>query len=190
MREQRSTRDGAALLGAVLLHVVVLALIARVGMPQAPTAAATNGAHAIEDALDVDLIAEGAETASTPPGGQFGAERPKDDPSRMVRAGTRLRSRGAAAEHARERDPVAALDVGETAVLAPGAPVGGQPEDSAAPVATSARAIDLGLGADGWKRWLASDHPSDAPPHAQRNARRRRRKASPSRNSSEAEKSG
>ncbi|HSU38421.1 MAG TPA: hypothetical protein VLJ38_02605, partial [Polyangiaceae bacterium] len=73
---------------------------------------------------------------------------------------------GAAAEHARERDPVAALDVGETALLAPGAPVGGQPEDSAAPVATSARAIDLGLGADGWKRWLASDHPSEGGPHA------------------------
>lgn len=165
MREQRTTRDGAALFSAVLLHVGVLALIARVGMPQAPTAPATQGAHAIEDALDVDLVAEGAETATTAPGGQFGAERPKDEPSRLVRAGARPGSHGAAAEHARERGPVAALEVGETAVLAPGAPVGAS-ADSAAPVATSAPAIDLGLGADGWKRWLASDHSSNGGPHA------------------------
>src|SRR4051794_13628761 len=116
MREQRTTRDGAALLGAVLLHVVVLALIARGGMPQAPTAAAANGAHAIEDALDIDLVAEGAEPATTPAGAQFGAEQAEAEPPRTAPVAVRPGSHGAAAERARELHAGAALEVGETAV--------------------------------------------------------------------------
>src|SRR3954467_9610614 len=62
---QRPAREGAALFGALVLHAVVLALIARVAVPGS-LVARPGARDAVADALDVELLAGGVGAASAP----------------------------------------------------------------------------------------------------------------------------
>jgi hypothetical protein len=168
MRElgQRPARDGAALFGAVVLHALALALIAHVAVPGARTAAVPTTTSAVTDALDVELVDDALGVAPASAGLVGASEETTFEPSRTVRAAM-AGARRAASERPGELAPAAALEVVEApATLAPGTSAVPPSDASATPDSTPERAIDLGLGGDGWKRWLASDHPSDAPPHA------------------------
>lgn len=163
MRElgQRSAREGAALFGAVVLHAVVLALITRVAAPP-PRTAAPRAADPIADALDVELLADGMASAPAP-AAALGAAQGKLEPGRAGRIAFTPGPSRTASERP-ELAPAAALEVGEApAALAAGASATAPSDAAATPGETPERAIDLGLGADGWKRWLASDHASEAP---------------------------
>jgi hypothetical protein len=162
MRElgQRSAREAAALFGAVVLHAVVLALVARVAPP--PRTAAPRAPDAIADALDVELLADGV--VSAPASALGAAQGTKLAPGRAGRIAFTPGARRAASERPSELAPTASLEVGEApAALASGAPATAPSDAAATPGETPERAIDLGLGADGWKRWLAGDHASAAP---------------------------
>jgi hypothetical protein len=158
MRERgpKSWRDEAALLGAVAIHAALLLFVARVARPPVPS----RGADSIADALDVDLVpfaldAPSAEVPGEPAPAALDDGAPAA-PSRAFAAASRVAT-------PRPETPDSALALG------------GEDSGASPPVATAsdapagnapARPIDLGLGADGWKRWLGSDGQS-VTPHAE-----------------------
>lgn len=168
MRElgRRTARDGAALFVAAVLHVALLAAVARVAIPAAPVAA--SSAHPIDDALDVEVVPDEMGSLAAPEEhAERGAEaKLEPEPGRAALApGSRRFPR------AEPLAPSAALELG--AAVDPPAPDAGAsatPGPAGSGVATAPEAaehpIDLGLGANGWQRWLGSDSASDAPPPA------------------------
>ena len=167
MRElgRRPAREGAALFGAVVLHAVVLGLIARVAAP-ASGPATRGAADAVADALDVELLAD--DVTATPPRAMIealgSAKETKAEPGH-VRLAFAPGARRTTTEPSPEPEPTAPLEVGEAPVApAAGLAATAPSEAAAAPGGAPAGAIDLGLGADGWKRWLASDHPGGTAP--------------------------
>ncbi len=172
MREpgRRSSRDGAALAGAVVVHALALLLLGRLA-PRAvvplPTAALP-----VVDAVDVELLPSEPSTAlhqgpvelstESPSGSSTDASPATAGPTSIGSAPARGSSVAAAepATRTRHATPSAALE------LADGAPPAAAPAETpgASPSGAPAeRPIDLGLGADGWKRWLSADRTQQGP---------------------------
>jgi hypothetical protein len=162
---QRSSRDGAALLGALLFHAAALVVISRVARPLVSAVVAPVSSSArLLDAVDVDLLADPSDVpvSLTGEGSESLAAARNTVGSAThegVRAaGVRVASLGRAAGA-----PTAALELSEE-----GRPAGGPVEVPAAIAsgAEAARPVDLGLGPNAWTRWLATDR-EDVPPPEQ-----------------------
>lgn len=138
MREsrRRTVRDGLAVAVALLLHASLLAFIRWAEKPPpSPRAAPRAGADEVAVELG-DVPLERAE----PRAGEPRSVGDVTPPARAV--GTRRSARGAVAE------------LGPPAEEGAAAPSPAPLAVAAAPEASAARPIDLGLGADAWTRWL------------------------------------
>jgi hypothetical protein len=154
-------RDSAALLAAVLVHAAALFFVSRVARPLVSSAPAPVATNPDADAIEIELVpAERAEALAAPAEVSDGAA-----------AGVALLEERAARGVSRAARSAPGVKP-EAEPATPLAPSGDAPSSAAAPSETALAApagssaehpIDLGIGADGWKRWLGADRPSEAP---------------------------
>ncbi|HTQ07157.1 MAG TPA: hypothetical protein VMI54_25045 [Polyangiaceae bacterium] len=144
MREsrRRSFRDGLAVVGALLLHAGLLAVVGLAARPAVVARPAPASPRPDEIAVELgdDPLAPAAPTAP-PPNEASGPSEPRAPGRTSVPAEPRRV----------EKAVVAELAAGEAAAPAPSPP---PTAPSAAPEAVAGRPVDLGLGADAWTRWL------------------------------------
>lgn len=146
MRESRSRSlgDGVAIGVALLLHVSMLAVVGLVVRPNArvpkPSAAPAPREVAVElDELTREPAGTAALAASAAPAPETAL--PQSAP---LAPGPRRPAREVVAELAPPADEIP---------TAPG-PIASAPAPAAPPAVAPPRAIDLGIGADAWQRWL------------------------------------